>query len=342
MPRFASSPTACALALTAAVLLTTGCGKKEATAKPPGPATGAVPNEQEATPTPAGAAAKAGEPTADAGAAEPDAAANKADAAAPTAQAPSPEPKVDPRKNAWNLKGKPGVAKVGDRVYLLTRGRDRSHTNQRAVYHLYAYDVKGVAKDVVTLKELGGGDFQASTAFLVPAGVAKAKDLKKGDMVLAEWASSLKHATVIGFAGDKVKIRYTDLPDSWSEEKVTALKAPRELTLQREGFSAGNFAVAALDGQQYLVMLVAQAGDEWLVRRFAGRVTTVAKDKLTPMPLKPKLRPRSKVLVPWVGMMYRGTVKKVRGARAWVQVAGIGQKAPVIIPLGQILPAPKK
>jgi len=256
-----------------------------------------------------------------------------------TAALAAPKPKkVDPRKNGWALESRAAKVKAGDRVYVLTRGRDRSHTNRRAVYHLYAHDVRAVAKDIVTLKEIGGGDFKSSGSFIIPAGVASAKALKKGDMVLAEWASSLKHATVIGFQGAKVKIRYTDLPDSWPDNKITAVKAPRELTLQKDGFSPGNFAVASLDGQRYLVLLVSEAKDRWVVRRFAGRVDTLPTKSLKPIPIHPKLRRRQKVSVPWVGMMYPGKVHSTKGSHVRVSVDGIGQKKPILTPLGQVVP----
>ncbi|MCO4763810.1 MAG: hypothetical protein KC502_20015 [Myxococcales bacterium] len=258
-------------------------------------------------------------------------------AAATPAKAAAAEP-VNPRVNAWAIKSAAATVKAGDRAYVLTRGRNRSHTDRRAVYHLYAHDVRSVAKDLVTLKEMGGSDFQVSGSFVIPAGVASAKALSKGDFVLAEWASSLKHAVVVGFQGAKVKIRYTDLPDSWSDDKITATKSPRELTQQKEGLSPGNFAVAKLDGQQYLVLLVAPAADKWVVRRFAGRVDTLPTDTLTPIPLKPKLRRRQRVTVPWIGMMYPGSVRKVKGVRAHILVDGIGQKKPIIVPLGQVLP----
>ncbi len=341
MPKLTNVATMTALA--AAVLALTGCGKsatpaQKKTALAPSAAAGTA--EAAAATT---AAAKAAASAAESGhpgdeASDPDP--TDAPGAATAAHAPAAVvvPPVDPRKNGWGLKSRTAGVKAGGRVFVLTRGRDRSHTDRRAVYHLYAHDVLAVKDDIVTLKELGGGDFKASGSFIIPAGVASAKALKKGDMVLAEWASSLKHAMVIGFQGALVKIRYTDLPDSWADDKITAVKSPRELTLQQDGMSPGNFAVASLDGQRYLVLLVAPADDQWVVRRFAGRVDTLPSKVLKPIPLRPALKRRQKVWVPWVGMMYSGTVQKTEGVHVRVAVDGIGQKKPILTPLGQVIP----
>ena len=125
------------------------------------------------------------------------------------------EPPAAPKDtgNAWQLPSRPADVNNGDRVYVLTRGRDRTYTDPAAVYQLYAYDVAAVHGEKVTLQELGGGRFTVSGLFVIPSG-AKLKSLRKGDMVLAEWASSLKHAIITGLDGDKVTVRYTDLPES--------------------------------------------------------------------------------------------------------------------------------
>ena len=327
-------------ALAVAVFALASCGKSATPAqKTTAMAPTASAKTAAAKPTAAKSAAETHEPSDeadDSAPADEPGAATAANAVAPAAAL--VVPKVDPRKNGWGLQSRAVGVKAGSRVYVLTRGRDRSHTDRRAVYHLYAHDVLAVKKDIVTLKELGGGDFKASGSFIIPAGVASAKALKKGDMVLAEWASSLKHAMVIGFQGALVKIRYTDLPDSWADDKITAVKSPRELTLQKEGMSPGNFAVASLDGQRYLVLLVAPADDQWVVRRFAGRVDTLPTKALKPIPLRPALKRRQKVWVPWVGMMYPGTVQKIVGVHVRVSVDGIGQKKPILTPLGQVIP----
>ncbi len=244
---------------------------------------------------------------------------------------------TDHRANGWGLPSQLADVVAGDRVYVMTRGRNRTYTDANAVYQLYAYDVAAVRKDRVTIRELGGGTFDVSGLFVIPAGT-DVKKLRKGDMVLAEWASTLKHAIITGFEGRKVKLRYTDLPDSWSEEKVAATVDARLVTRQKDGFYRGNHAIADIDGRDYLVMLINKSGESWLVRRFAGRVANVPQTKLRPLPLIPTIRRRQKVLVPWVGMMYRGTVRKVRGTRVLVSVPGIGQKEPIVASVGQVMP----
>jgi hypothetical protein len=144
--------------------------------------------------------------------------------------------------------------------------------------------------------------------------------------------------------GDKITVRYTDLPDSWSEDKLVAVKTPREVTKQKEGLAPGNFAVAQDDGRAVIVLLVSENGDKWLARKFSGRVATFAKDDLQPIPLKPTLKTGQTVVVPYVGMMYQGKVKKVTGTRVEVAIDQGVSKEPVVSSFGQValsLPAPK-
>lgn len=264
------------------------------------------------------------------------------------APAPAPNPAPDataggdttadaPVGNAWNLTSQPATANAGDRVYVLTRGRDRTYNDANAVYQLYAYDVATAHKDTVTLQQLGGGRFTVPALFVIPAGTP-VKQLRKGDMVLAEWASSLKHAIITGFDGQMVTIRYLDLPESWAAEKIAATKDARELTKQSDGFHPGNYAIAEMGGNKELVMLVTKSEETWLVRKFAGRVVALHRSKITTIPLKPKIRRRQKVMVPWIGLMYEGKVAKIVGARVLVNVDGIGQKQAITVPLGQVLP----
>jgi hypothetical protein len=224
-------------------------------------------------------------------------------------------------------------------VFVLTQGKIRTYADTNAIYHLFAHEMGPVKGDVMTIRELGGGEFQVTGLFVVPAGVAKIDDLKPGDMVLAEWASSLKHATVTKLeAPDKVHVRYTDLPDTWGDDKITAVKGLREVTKQQEGLQPGNWAIAKHDERQVQVLLVQDAQDRWLAKMFNGRVALFAKADLTPLPLSPKLKPGQAVLVPWVGMYYPGKVKKVAGARVEVLAEGIATKDPVVTSLGQVLP----
>jgi len=247
----------------------------------------------------------------------------------------------DPSKNGWDLPPRGTSAKEGDRVYVLTQGKERSYANATAVYHLFAYDIGEVKGDITTVKELGGGSFKVTGLFVIPAGVDKPEDLKAGDMVLAEWASSLKHAMVTKVEGDKITVHYTDLPDSWTDDKLTAVLGPRQVTKQKDGFHPGNFAVAKDgEGRPIEVLLLQDSGDKWLARKFAGRVAAFEKKDLTPMPIKPVLKPGMTVQVPWVGMMYKGKVKKVSGTKVEVAVEGIATKDPVVTSLGQVLPAP--
>ncbi len=247
----------------------------------------------------------------------------------------------DPTKNGWDLPPRGTSAKDGDRVYVLTQGKDRSYANAAAVYHLFAYDIGEIKGDLATVKELGGGSFKVTGLFVIPAGVDKPEDLKTGDMVLAEWASSLKHAMVTKIEGDKITVHYTDLPDSWTDDKLTAVLTTRQVTKQKDGFHPGNFAVAKDDeGRPIEVLLLQDSGDKWLARKFAGRVAAFEKKDLTPMPIKPVLKAGMTVQVPWVGMMYKGKVKKVSATKVEVVVEGIATKDPVVTSLGQVLPAP--
>lgn len=248
----------------------------------------------------------------------------------------STEPTPVGSDNAWKAPTRPAPVDQGDRVYVMTRGRDRTYTDAKAVYQLYAYDVASAHGDNVTLQELGGGRFTVSGLFVIPAGTTL-KKLRKGDMVLAEWASTLKHGIVTGFEGDKVKVRYTDLPESWAQEKVSALRDARELSKQQDGFHPGNFAIADKGAEKHLVMLVSEAAGRWLVRGFAGRISSFSPAKLRPIPIKPKIRRRQKVQVPWIGIMYSGQVVKIVGPRALVKVPGIGQDQPISVPLGQLV-----
>jgi hypothetical protein len=195
--------------------------------------------------------------------------------------------------------------------------------------------------DLRLIKELGGNTFQVTGLFVIPAGIEKAEDVKVGDMVLAEWASSLKHAIVTKVeAPDKITVRYTDLPEKWDtdEARIKKTLSPREVTKQEEGLHPGNFAIAAEEDRPIQVLLVSQSGDKWLARRFAGRVGVFDAKNLKPIPLKPDLKVGQTVQAPWVGMMYPGKVKKVSGTRVEVAIEGIATKAPVVTSVGQVAP----
>ncbi len=299
----------------ATVVMAAACGKKTPPAEAP-KAEAAKPEEAVAAPAPVTAVAAAAEAT----------------------------PVVDPLKNGWNLAPHGTAAKEGDRIFLLTQGKDRSHTNPAAIYQLFSHDLGEVKGDIATIKELDGTSFDVGGQYIIAAGLKAASDVKAGDMVLAEWASSLKHAMVQKVDGDKITVRYTDLPDSWSEDKLVAVKTPREVTKQKEGLSPGNFAVARDDGRPVIVLLVSENGDKWLVRKFSGRVATFPKDELAAIPLKPALKAGQQVVVPYVGMMYQGKVKKVSGTRVEVAIDQGVSKEPIISSLGQValaLPPPK-
>ena len=303
-------------ALVAGLVVTSACGKKkEPAAEAP---KSAVPADAPAVPAPAAATA----------------------VDAPAAATPA----ADPLKNGWNLAPRATTAKEGDRIFLLTQGKIRTHDNPAAIYQLFAHDLGEVRGDVAVIKELDGSSFTVGGQYVIPAGLKAAADVKVGDMVLAEWASSLKHATVQKVDGDKITVRYTDLPDSWSEDKLVAVKTPREVTKQAEGLAPGNFALATDDGRQVLVLLVSENGDKWLARKFSGRVATYAKADLQPLPLKPALKTGQQVMVSYVGMFYPGKVKKVTGTRVEVSIDQGVSKDPVVSSLGQIateLAAPK-
>lgn len=303
-----------------AAVAVTGCKKKEEPKAEEKPAPAATaPAKPEAAAVPAAASPTVAEPAA----ATPDKAATAA----------------DPLKNGWDLPPRGTSAKDGERVYVLTQGKDRSYANAAAVYHLFAYDLGDSKGDLATIKELDGGTFKVTGLFVIPAGVDKPEDVKAGDMVLAEWASSLKHAMVTKVDGDKITVHFTDLPDSWSEDKLVAVLGPRQVTKQKDGLHPGNFAVAKdEEGRGIEVLLVQDSGDKWLTRKFAGRVAAFDKKDLTPIPIKPALKVGQTVQVPWVGMMYKGKVKKISGTKVEVAVEGIATKEPVVTSLGQVLP----
>lgn len=305
-----------AAGLTAAVLASAlalvACGKKEEK-----PAAAAA--------APAAAEAKPADP----------AAAAPAPAAEPPAAATPAQVEVDPRENAWGLKPQPTTAKDGQRVFVLTRGKDRSYTDGKAPYQLFAHDMGSADGDVLTIKELGGGTFTTTGLFVIPAG-SEAGAVKVGDMVLAEWASSLKHALVTKVEADKITVRYTDLPASWKEEQLIRQLTPREVTVQKDGLHPGNFAVAKEDGRKVLVLLIAQAGDQWLARKFSNRVQVFGKDDLSPLPLKPSLKPGQTIAAPWVGMMYKCKVKAVKATHVESTCEGTASKDAVISALGTV------
>lgn len=269
---------------------------------------------------------------------------------APSAAPALPPPVTATDANPWHMAPVPARVPAGSRAYVLTSGSDRTYRDGSAVYHLYAYDVVESRGQRVTIAEIGGGSFRVPALYVIPAGVSPDTALPEGTAVLAEWASSLKHATVVASnpsakasatasaKGATFTIRYTDLPETWAEDKVTATKTRRQLTIQREGLQPGNFAMATIDGGRYQVLLIAESAGRWLVRRFAGRVVALPASDLTPIPLRPKLRRGSKVLAPWVGMMYPGVIRSVKGAAVTVHIAQIGKKKPVSTALGQVLP----
>lgn len=296
------------MAMAGLVLTSAACGKKK----------------EEAAPAPAPAAKAADE-------------ALPAPAAATPVDAPAAAtPAADPLKNGWNLPPRGTTAKQGDRIFLLTQGKIRTHDNAAAIYQLFAHDLGEVLGDVAVIKELDGSSFKVGGQYVIAAGLKSAADVKTGDMVLAEWASSLKHAIVQKVDGDKITVRYTDLPDAWSEDKLVKTLTPREVTKQKEGLNPGNFALANDDGRQVLVLLVSDNGEKWLARKFSGRVATYAKADLQPLPLKPALKTGQQVLVPYVGMFYAGKVKKSSGTRVEVAIDQGVSKDPVVSSLGQI------
>ncbi len=270
-----------------------------------------------------------------------------APAAASAVQAPAAasvaDGEADPNQNVWNLQANSAVVKGGDRVFVLTQGAHRAYDDANKPYRLFAQDVGEVKGGVVVIKEQTGGTFKTSGLFVIPAG-SSAAELKVGDMVLAEWASELKHAVVQKIDGEKITVRHTDLPDNWTDDKVVRVLAPREVTRQKEGLQAGTFAFAkGTQGRDEIVLLVGQSGDNWITRQFSQRVRMVAVSDLRPIPLKPVLKPGQLVEVPWIGQVYTGKVSKVLGTRVEVKVDGIQKTDAVIASFGQVAPVePKK
>ncbi len=306
----------------AALALAAGCKKQEAPAAKPAaePAKAAETKPAEAVAAPAAASAVA------------------APAAASVADGDG-----DPNQNAWNLQANTAAVKADDRVFVLTQGAHRAYDDANKPYRLFAHDVGEVKGGVVVIKELTGGTFKTSGLFVIPAG-STAAELKAGDMVLAEWASELKHAVVQKIDGEKITVRYTDLPDNWKEDLLVKVLSPREVTRQKEGLQPGNFAFAkGTQGKDEVVLLVGQSGDNWITRQFSQRVRMVAVSDLRAIPLKPALKPGQLVEVPWIGQVYTGKVAKVSGTRVEVKVDGIQKNDPVIASFGQVAPVePKK
>ncbi|MBM4345201.1 MAG: hypothetical protein FJ100_17665 [Deltaproteobacteria bacterium] len=262
--------------------------------------------------------------------------------AAATATAEAEPKEADLSKNAWNLPPRGTSAKDGDRCYVLMAGRDRTYADARKPYNLFAQDIGEVKGDAITIKELTGGTYRTTGLFVIPAG-SQPGEVAVGDMVLAEWASELKHATVTKVEGEKMTVRYTDLPDSWPEVQLVKVLSPREVTKQKEGLHPGNFAIAKGEqGRDELLLLIAESGDNWLVRKFSHLVAATAKSQLRPIPLKPALKVGQLVEVPWVGQMYQGKVVKVSGTRVEVRAEGVATKEPVVASLGQVAPVEAK
>lgn len=310
------------LALTlgvAAAALTWGCKKKDAEVKAEAKPAAATSEQAKAAETPADAS-----PVAAAAAATP------------------AEAEPDPTKNAWHLPARGAALKEGDRVFVLTQGKDRSYGDATKPYRLFAHDVGEVKGDVITIKELAGGSFKTTGLFVIAAG-SQPGEVKAGDLVLAEWASELKHAMVQKVEGDKITVRYTDLPDNWADNQLVKVLGPRDVTRQKEGLQPGNFAFAkGVQSRDELVLLVAESGDNWLVRQFSQRVRSVAKSDLRAIPLKPTLKPGQAVEVPWVGQIYPAKVTKVLGTRVEVKAEGAQTKEPFTVALGQVAPIEAK
>lgn len=248
----------------------------------------------------------------------------------------------DPTKNAWDLPTRGTAAKEGDRCFVLTQGKDRSYADGTKPYRLFAHDLGEVKGDSVVIKELAGGSFKTTGLFVIASG-SQPSEVKAGDMVLAEWASELKHAMVQKVEGDKITVRYTDLPDSWPEAQLVKVLTPREVTRQKEGLQPGNFAIGKGEqGRDELVLLVSESGDKWLVRKFSQRVATVATSDLRAIALKPAIRVGQLVEVPWVGQFYTGKVVKISGTRVEVKSDAVVTKEPVVASLGQVAPVEPK
>ena len=121
-----------------ALLVAAGCGKPSEPA-----ATAAAPIEPPPSAAPAQPAAEVPVAAETANVAEEAAGAAAAEPAAPAAP--------DARANAWGLTHRPATVKTGDRVYVVTKGRDRTMVDAKAVYQLFAHDVASVDEDVVTI-----------------------------------------------------------------------------------------------------------------------------------------------------------------------------------------------
>jgi len=264
------------------------------------------------------------------------------EAPAPSAPTPVVEAEPDPAKNAWNLPLRGTGAKSGDRCFVLTQGKTRSYADGKEPYRLFAHDIGEVKGDSVVIKELSGGTFKTSGLFIIASG-SQPGELKPGDMVLAEWASELKHALVQKVEGDQITVRYSDLPDKWAEDQLVKVLTPREVTRQKEGLHPGNFAIAkGENGRDEWVLLVSESGDKWLARKFSQRVESIATSDLRPIPLKPALKPGQLVEVMWVGQMYPGKVVKVTGTRVEVKTDAAATKEPLVSSFGQVAPIEDK
>jgi len=312
----------------ALAVTTTACSKKEPPAAAPVPA----------------AAGRATEKPEKVEAKVPAKADEKADEKAAAQQANPEKPAASElTANAWGLGPKATLARPEERCYVLTQGKVRTYLDDKALYHLYAYDVAGIEGHNAKLKGLGGDEFLAPGLFVVPSGTPQpeAAKLKAGDVVLAEWAGSLKHGIIEKVDGTNIDVKYTDLPDTWEDSKLKGKVNHRQVTRQTDGMNPGNYAAAKdQDGSWNQVVLVNVAeGDKWIAQRFAGRVAVFPTADIRPVPVKPSVKVGEKVMAVWVGKFNPGTVKEVKGERFLVELeGGLNGGKPVNVSYGWISP----
>ncbi len=272
-------------------------------------------------------------------------------ASAPTRDAPLKLPPVVARRaeanpNPLSLTAKKIELAAGVRVFAVPEEMLRG-AKLGSAFAFRAMEVKGRDGDDLIVDGRDGPEYRVNPAYVIPiTGVTRPK---LESPVIAEWAGALRHGVVTKYVKDKIMIRFLDTADV-SERPL----APEQLSLQKDGFHPGNYAVvreAPVRGAsggaelaQYehvmLVSSVSETGD-WLAVGGGGSARVVSEKDMLAVPLTFTPKEGAVVWAEHLGQMREATVTAIdRPGLVTVRFPRVGR--PVTVGWGNLMPPAKR
>jgi hypothetical protein len=165
--------------------------------------------------------------------------------------------------------------------------------------------------------------------------------LRRGDRVFAPYRGELRHGVVATLRRKQALIRFTDLGYKLRDQKVEPARVGR----LGPGLEPGGYAVHRQADEWRHVLLVSKAKhrgvERWLVLGRAGAAQLVDAERLQPMPLriKPKPKTGTALWVAWRGTMVPAAVRGIESADLFT-LARARSGAPLVLGFGMVMPPP--